>query len=251
MLLRMMFKWFFNIQVEELPKGLKITQSLLSCDYVRTITLLEVIWKKSVSKFLSSFLKLFCYYFTILKYERTIKKTISARGMVWPKILTSPLRSSSIIRKSSPLLPPFSPITFKTVTGVDILNKIFWSLQWDVSDAKLLKPHPFKNSRTFNSSISSFNADHEPGRDLTEKEWLTVVNPSQRPWTAMCVFDWTVFDGNDVDPEDFPHGGPMIFDGKVTVRDVLTAIAHLKHPFGWFEGIEQLSSGQWQLKFGP
>jgi hypothetical protein len=88
-------------------------------------------------------------------------------------------------------------------------------------------------------------------RDLTEKEWLTVVNPSQRPWTAMCVFDWTVFDGNDVDPEDFPHGGPMIFDGKVTVRDVLTAIAHLKHPFGWFEGIEQLSSGQWQLKFGP
>lgn len=160
--------------------------------------------------------------------------------------------SSLPASKRSLLLPPLSPITFKTVTGVDILNKIYWSLQWGVQDAKILKAHPIINSRTFNTGISSFNADHEPGRDLTEKEWTTIVNPLQRAWTATCVFDWTLCDNDEADAvDDFPHGGPIVFDGKSTVSDVLTAIAHLKHPYGWFEGIEQVSSGKWILKFGP
>jgi len=178
--------------------------------------------------------------------------------------LFSPLRSSATRRFSSPpssppaskqsaLLPPLSPISFNTITtGVDILNKIYWSLQWGVQDAKILKAHPITNSRTFNTAISSFNADHEPGRDLTEKEWTTIVNPQQKVWTATCVFDWALLDNDASDAvDDFPHGGPIVFDGKSTVRDVLTAIAHLKHPYGWFEGIEQVSSGKWILKFGP
>jgi hypothetical protein len=163
----------------------------------------------------------------------------------------SPIHSKQV---SSSLLPFSSPL----LSGIDVLNNVYWSLQWGIEDAKILKTQPRNNSFTFNTSISSFNSPHEPGRDITEAEWCAIVNDDHQTWTATCVFDWPVYDDDDDNndgkksqSQDFPHGGPIIFDGLSTVRDVLNAISHLRHPFGWFEGIKKTSSGQWLLKFGP
>jgi len=177
------------------------------------------------------------------------------------------MRSAASTPESTPSRSsPYSPLHAKRVSssllpfstpphnGVDVLNNVYWSMQWGLEDAKILKTQPRTNSFTFNTSISSFNSHHEPGRDITEAEWTAIVNPDHQTWTATCVFDWPAFDDDDDDEkshQDFPHGGPIIFDGLSTVRDVLTAISHLRHPYGWFEGIERTSSGQWILKFGP
>jgi hypothetical protein len=62
---------------------------------------------------------------------------------------TSPYSPIHAKQVSSSLLPFSSP----PLSGIDVLNNVYWSLQWGIEDAKILKTQPRNNSFTFNTSI--------------------------------------------------------------------------------------------------